>query len=158
MSTIKEAFAKRIERFILTHNNIDVKFSEDKEKIHSLESRLERANISNDILIKDLKTRIIGKLDKSGIYYFKVKDNNYKLLARYNKNKNELYIFTILNYEMEAKDFDYNIIVEWFKEFFNISLDEKVVRVINDEELDDDVIVDGNDIYWARNEIIIVEV
>jgi len=75
MSTIKEAFAKRIERFVLTHNNIDVKFSEDKEKIHSLESRLERANISNETLIKDLKTRIIDKLDKSGIYYFKIKDS-----------------------------------------------------------------------------------
>ena len=151
---LKEIMNEKMKKLIYADDKIKVKFSVDKKIDHSLESRLTRANITNDKLISDLKNKIISKLDKSGIYLIKNLKDEYQIIGKYNKK--ELYIYTILTKDMIAKDFDYEIIVEWIKECFGITINENEFRII--KEGNNDICIENKEIYSPQDKFFVIEV
>lgn len=158
MLSITEELSKRISKVVLKYNYYTVYFSETADGTHSFESRLNRAKIERSVFIDDLKTKMLPELKSSGIYLFK-KENGYQVLGRYNSQKKEFFIFTILNKDMVAKDFDTKIIIEWVQEFFNIELSENEVRLVNDSEIDVDILLEGTETaFQVVDEIIVIKI
>lgn len=152
MKSFKELLERAMGILLFTHDNIDFKFSQNGE--HTLENRLKRANITKKQFYKDLKKNS-DKLTKQGIYLFT--SDSYKFLARYSitNNKKELYIFTILNQNMVAKDYDYNMIIEWL-ETCGIEINHNEVHLLEDYDLD--ILIENKQVYIVRGEIFEIEI
>ena len=112
--------------------NVNVKFSTKADGSHSLESRLERANVNIETFKTDIK-KVISRIkseDKNnyGIYFCDFGD--YKIIGRYS-NKQFL-VITILNKNMKAKDYDKKYIIEFFT---GNDLSNNTFTTIKDKEI-----------------------